>query len=67
GHSLDELICGVSALGTKQRLGEDGPSYLIGEATSVARDEKEHALLLRYRTLSAKRRAALLDLIRPGE
>ena len=39
--------------------------YAAGEASPMARNEKERALLLRYRGLPAKRRAALLDLIKP--
>jgi len=38
-----------------------------GEASQMARNEKQHALLLRSRRLPAKRRGALLDLIRPAE
>ena len=65
GRSLDELICGVAP--GDGRIGDEPLTYAAGEASPVARNEKERALLLRYRTLPAKRRAALLDLIRPAD
>lgn len=66
GRSLDELICGLAPADARQ-IGDDVLTYGAGEASPIARNEKERALLLRYRTLPAKRRAALLDLIRPTE
>lgn len=66
GRSLDELICGVAPTDIRQISGES-MIHTTGEASPVARDEKERALLLRYRTLSAKRRTALLELIRPAD
>ena len=63
GRSLDELICGVSP--ETGRIEEGRPPYTAHRASSAARDEKERALLLRYRNLSARRRAALLDFLRP--
>jgi transcriptional regulator with XRE-family HTH domain len=76
-RSLDELICGMSPMDS-QPMGMPGVFYdaadvdfesadQIDDASPVARNEKERALLLRYRTLPAKRRAALLDLIRPAD
>lgn len=65
-RSLDELICDVppshDAPATAAR-----PLSATDDGAPVARDEKERALLLRYRNLSTRRRAALLDLIKPGE
>ena len=65
-RSLDELICdaapGHDALTVASRS-----SPTTDDSSPMARDEKERALLLRYRNLSARRRTALLDLIRPGE
>lgn len=66
GRSLDELICGQAPADAKQ-IGDEVLTYHAGDASPAARNEKERALLLRYRTLPAKRRAALLDLIRPTE
>lgn len=66
GRSLDELICGV-APGEANAVGEGKLPYAAREASPLARDEKERALLLRYRSLPAKRRAALLDLLKPAE
>jgi transcriptional regulator with XRE-family HTH domain len=65
GRSLDELICGAQPAGSAIKEGKS--PYLAREASPVARDEKERALLLRYRSLPAKRRAALLDLLKPEE
>ncbi|MBS0215969.1 MAG: helix-turn-helix domain-containing protein [Proteobacteria bacterium] len=64
GHSLDELICG-SAAGDSRQIGEGNPPYASDESSPMARNEKERSLLLRYRKLPAKRRAALLDLLKP--
>jgi transcriptional regulator with XRE-family HTH domain len=64
GRSLDELVCGVQSAGTST-VGEGKSPYTAREASPLARDEKERALLQRYRNLPAKRRAALLDLLRP--
>ena len=66
GRSLDELICGVAPADARQ-VGDEVPAYAASEASPVARNEKERALLLRFRTLPAKRRAALLDLIKPAD
>jgi len=63
GRSLDELICGAGP--ESSAIKEGKPAYVVREASTVARDEKERALLLRYRSLPAKRRAALLDLLQP--
>lgn len=60
-RSLDELICGMDVL---PALRGDATAT-ADETIPAARDAKEHALLLRYRSLSAKRRGALLDLIAP--
>jgi transcriptional regulator with XRE-family HTH domain len=64
GRSLDELVCGVQP-GEANAIGEGKSAYAAREASPVARDEKERALLQRYRSLPAKRKAALLDLLRP--
>lgn len=62
-RSLDELVCGLaeSARESQQESATDRAS----ESSLVARDEKERAVLLRYRSLSARRRAALLELLGP--
>jgi transcriptional regulator with XRE-family HTH domain len=65
GRSLDELICGAQPGASTVKEGKS--PYAAREASPVARDEKERALLLRYRSLPAKRRAALLDLLKPEE
>lgn len=62
GRSLDELICGVPP--ETGRIGEGGSRYVAREASPSARDERERALLLRYRNLSPRRRSALLDLLK---
>lgn len=76
-RSLDELVCGIQP--TESFSGrvpdvlydsadtDTGSEYQADETSPAARNEKERALLLRYRTLPAKRRAALLDLIRPAD
>lgn len=64
GRSLDELICGAT---DARQVGEGGPAYAHDETSPVARNEKERALLQRYRNLPAKRRVALLDLLKPAE
>ncbi|WP_256645589.1 helix-turn-helix domain-containing protein [Thermomonas paludicola] len=66
GRSLDELVCGIASTDGRQ-IGDEALIYAAGEASPIARNEKERALLLRYRTLPAKRRTALLDLIRPTD
>lgn len=66
GRSLDELICGTFPPNAAQ-IGESNAPYDTSEASPFALNEKERALLLRYRSLSAQRRTALLDLIRPTE
>jgi transcriptional regulator with XRE-family HTH domain len=64
GRSLDELVCGLQPA-EASAIAEDKSSYKSREASPVARDEKERALLQRYRNLPPRRRAALLDLLRP--
>jgi transcriptional regulator with XRE-family HTH domain len=62
--SLDELICGVAP--ASRKIGEAGNIYLAQDEALSARDARERALLQRYRGLSAKRRNALLELMRPA-
>lgn len=64
GRSLDELVCGLQS-GETSTIAEGKSPYAAREASPMARDEKERALLQRYRSLPARRRAALLDLLRP--
>lgn len=61
-RSLDELICGASAA---HGVRDENASY--GDASLKARSREEQALLLRYRALSAKRRTALLEILRPSD
>jgi len=59
GRSLDELICdtpATDASGSKDAAGHDPSTF--------ARNPDERALLARYRRLSARKRGALLELIR---
>ena len=56
GRSLDELVCGMTPLDARHAIGEGTMPYAAGEASPMARNEKERALLLRYRGLPAKRR-----------
>jgi len=63
GRSLDELVCGEEPESSTIR--DRKSQYVTHEASPSARDEKERSLLVRYRGLSAKRRAALLELIKP--
>lgn len=56
-RSLDELISGMPP--------DTGLAAGGGEAGLAARNEKERALLLRYRALPASRRLAVLELIKP--
>lgn len=62
-RSLDELVCGITELGVT----EINKGHAVGEFAVAARDEKERALLLRYRAMSARGRHALLELIRALE
>ena len=64
GRSLDELICGAKP-DDFRHMGENNTPNLTSEASPAARNEKERSLLLRYRSLPARRRAALLDLLIP--
>lgn len=57
-RSLDELICAEPPSGNPPGTRHDA---------TAARDEKERALIMRYRNMSARRRAALLDLIRADD
>lgn len=66
-RSLDELICGVSASSRATAVRDSSAEYIADETAPAARDGKERALLLRYRALPAKRRAALLDLLVPSD
>ncbi len=66
GRSLDELVCGIAPADAR-KIGDERLAYFVGDASPIVRSEKERALLLRYRALPAKRRAALLDLIKPAE
>jgi len=62
-RSLDELICGLAE---SVKVTETGRNQSISDGSIVARDVRERALLQRYRALSAKRRDALLEIIRPA-
>jgi len=59
-RSLDELICGPGR-STAASLREEAADYRL--ETISARDPREQALLLRFRSLPPRRRAALLELI----
>jgi transcriptional regulator with XRE-family HTH domain len=61
-RSLDELICGVQPMETSP---EAAARSWANDASPAARNEKERTLLLRYRGLPARQRAALLELLRP--
>ncbi|MDP3858616.1 MAG: helix-turn-helix transcriptional regulator [Stagnimonas sp.] len=61
--SLDELICGP-AVADGNGVREDAAVY---RSDHGARDLREQSLLRRYRSLPARRRAALLELIAAGE
>lgn len=58
-HSLDELICGTEATSPA--------APATDEASLIARNPRERALLARYRRLSAGKREALLELLKPAE
>lgn len=63
-RSLDELICGIGPVdASPERVVRD----VADETSPLARDEKERALLVRYRRLLPRQRAALLDLIKQAE
>lgn len=72
GVSLDDLICGDRDAAATARAGlnlAEGlpPDYLAAPTDLArARDARELALLLRYRTLDDKRKAAWLELLKPG-
>ena len=61
-RSLDELVCGLTP-SSVAGVGDEAGGYVVDDGGLAARDER---LLLRYRSLPAKRRIALLELIRPG-
>lgn len=58
-RSLDELICG-EALGVRT----ERAAYEPGDFPLQARDAGEEALLTRYRRLNARKREALLELLK---
>lgn len=62
-RSLDELICGAPLT----PLGVRDESAVYGDPALAARNRDEQALLLRYRALPAKRRTAVLEILRPSE
>ncbi|MFC4822052.1 helix-turn-helix transcriptional regulator [Dokdonella ginsengisoli] len=62
-RSLDELVCG----GPLTPLGVRDESAVYGDPALKARNREEQALLLRYRALPAKRRTALLEILRPSD
>lgn len=62
-RSLDDLVCGDASPHSK--LQEETSGY--GPGAIGARDAREHALLLRYRSLPPRRQAALLELIAAAE
>ena len=64
-RSLDELVCGLTP-SSVAGVGDEAGGYVVDDGGLAARDERERALLLRYHSLPAKRRIALLELIRPG-
>lgn len=71
GVSLDDLICGDAAAASAAHAGfslMDGepPGHVEKRpAIQCARDAKELALLLHFRTLATKRQQALLELLKP--
>lgn len=64
-RSLDELICGLSPANPGSTIKDQRGEYAVHEGKVVARDAAELALLTRYRSLPGKRRAALLELLKP--
>lgn len=66
---VGHLICGDStealAVDGIRQVMDVGPEYKVDP--SRAGDSKELAVLLRFRTLSAAKRSALLELLKPGE
>lgn len=63
-RSLDELICGPS---TATGVRNDAAPYAADRPELQARSHGEQALLLRYRSLPARRRDALLELLKPED
>ena len=61
-HSLDELICGIEGASPASN-----PALNIDEASLVARNPRERALLTRYRRLPAGKQDVLLELLKPVE
>lgn len=70
GVKLDDLICGdadaTASAKAAMRI-SDGrpPEYNSSVDTGQARDARELALLMRYRSFSPKRQAALLEFMKP--
>lgn len=62
-RSLDELVCGVGG----RAVAEKSAEYVADQPADGARNNKERALLQRFRNLSASRRAALLELALPRD
>ena len=62
-RSLDELVCGMLPAG---KVADQGGRYGTNDDAVELRDEKERALILRYRSLPSRRRAALMELLGPG-
>lgn len=70
GASLDELILGheeaaKQARGVSRIMDASG-TYDVTD-TARARDPKEYSLLLRYRAVSGRKKAAVLDLLAPDK
>jgi len=64
GRSLDELICGLPP--STKAIGDAHGTNTSSDTSLLARDARERSLLQRYRALTAKRREALLELMRPA-
>ena len=63
--TLDELICGLPPAIPGSAIKDQRGEYTAHDGKVVARDAAELALLTRYRNLPGKRRAALLELLKP--
>jgi transcriptional regulator with XRE-family HTH domain len=63
--TLDELVCGQSPAASGSAIRDQRGEYAAHEGKAAARDAAELALLTRYRSLPGKRRAALLELLKP--
>lgn len=68
--SLDELVCGVATaaglVANINRVMDADPEATRGYDIGRAKDSREVSVLVRFRALTARKRDAILELLKPG-